>query len=155
MKHALLVALALMTGTASAADSIVGRWKLTDYTMKWMDTGEVTHPRGQDALGYLEYSPNGHMSVIITSNKLPRAAGKTYTDAEAAFIFNNSTAFAGTYKVQGNKYVAHADVSTVPDLLGVDLGRTFEINGDKLTITTNQTSISTSDGRPASITSIW
>jgi hypothetical protein len=137
MKYVLL-ALALMTGSASAADTLVGRWKLTDYTMKWADTGEVTHPRGQNALGYLEYSPGGRMSVIISSADLKA------TDA-----------FAGTYKVQGNKYVAHVEISTAPDLVGKDVGRTFEIRGDRLTVTTDVSQTSITNQRPGSVTSTW
>ncbi len=52
MKYVLL-ALAFMTGSANAADSIVGTWKVTSFTAQWLDTNEVTQPQGENPLGYL------------------------------------------------------------------------------------------------------
>src|SRR6266446_9923500 len=85
------LALPLMTGTASAADveasKLVGTWKVTSFTVQWLDTNEVNQPQGEHPLGFIQYSPGGHMVVVVHNDHLPRAAGPVYTDAERANIY--------------------------------------------------------------------
>ena len=45
-------------------------------------------------------------------------------------------AYAGTYRVQGNEINIHVDISSEQALTGTDPPRFFELDGDRLTITT-------------------
>jgi hypothetical protein len=43
-------------------DPLVGTWRLVSFEMRDED-GRVTHPLGGDAVGFITYTPDGHMAV--------------------------------------------------------------------------------------------
>jgi len=48
-----------------AGDALVGAWRLVSWENQ-ADDGQVTHPMGTDALGYLLYTADGRFSVTIS-----------------------------------------------------------------------------------------
>jgi hypothetical protein len=74
-----------MTGSANAADSIVGTWRLMEISVKWLDTNEIMHQHGYNPLGYGVFTPGGHLATVMTESGIAHAAGNQgYTDAERA-----------------------------------------------------------------------
>lgn len=129
-----------MDQPARSADSpppVVGTWQLTSYSQEFLDTKEVTRPYGERPTGYIQYSPGGHIVVCLTSDDLPRPAAAAYTDAERAAIHKNILgAYAGTYRVEGNKVTHHVLTSWRPEWIGGDQTQFFQIDGKTLTIKT-------------------
>ena len=124
---------------ARSADSppVVGTWQLTGYSQEFLDTKEVTRPYGDRPTGYIQYSPGGHMVVCLTSGDVPRPAVAAYTDAERAAVHKNiAGAYAGTYRVEGNKVIHHILTAWQPEWIGGDQTRYFQTDGKTLTITT-------------------
>ena len=124
---------------AMGADStaIVGTWRITSFSVLTLETNEVAHPNGENALGFIQYSPGGHMLVFVSSRNQKKPAGAAYTDTERADAHKSVfAAYAGRYTVEGNKVVHHVIGSWRPDWVGTDLVRFFEINGNKLSIKT-------------------
>src|SRR5262249_1216854 len=41
--------------------TVVGTWRVTSFSLLTLDTNEVSRPFGDNPIGYLQYSPGGHM----------------------------------------------------------------------------------------------
>ncbi len=137
----LAAAIALWTASwpAQGADNapVVGTWQIKSFSIVTLDTNETSRPFGDDLVGYIQYSPGGHMLVFLAKAKIKSPAGPAYTDAERTEIHRNMFgAYAGTYRVEGNKVIHQVVASWRPDWIGTDQIRYFEIDGKKLTIKT-------------------
>jgi hypothetical protein len=125
-----LVALALlvwsglwMTGAAQAQQSPVGVWKLLSYTTQDPETGEVFHPFGKAAAGYIFYTAGGRMSAVLQAEGRRRFSAGNRINApadERAEAFSTSTALSGTYTFEGERVIHHVEVATNPDWVGGD-----------------------------------
>jgi hypothetical protein len=102
-----------------------------------LDTNEALRPFGEHPIGYLQYSPGGHMVVFLQTGTPKRAAGTAYTDAGGVDIYKGIIgAYAGTYSVEGNKVIHHIVASWFPEWDGGDQTRYAAIEGNRLTIKT-------------------
>ena len=115
--------------------SLVGTWRVASFSMMALDTNEVSRPMGENPIGYLQYSPGGHMVVFLSAGEIPKAS-PPYTDPDRAAIHSKTAAYAGTYNVNGNKVTHHVVAAWLPDWVGEDQIRFVELSGDKLTIKT-------------------
>jgi hypothetical protein len=124
---------------AEAADpiSLVGTWRVTSYSTVTVDTKEVSHPFGDKPIGYIQYSPGGHVVVFLERGDPEEPDKLPYSDAERVKFFNYLFgAYAGTYTVEANKITHHVIAAWRPDWVNHDQIRYAEIDGNKLTITT-------------------
>jgi hypothetical protein len=133
----LVLAISSTNVLAQQKSSVVGTWQLTSFSVLYLDTNEVLRPFGEHPIGYLQYSPGGHMLVFQSTGTPKRAAGTAYTDAERVDAYNGIiAAYAGTYSVEGNKVTHHIVASWFPEWIGGDQIRYAEIEGNRLTIKT-------------------
>jgi hypothetical protein len=137
------IAISTVNWSAKSADNpspLIGTWRLTSQSMLTSDTNETSRPYGEHPIGYLQYSPGGHMVVFLAAKNIKQPAGSIYSDAERVEIHKAILgAYAGTYRVEGNTVIHHVLASWWPHLIGTDLIRYFELNGNKLTIKTAPT----------------
>jgi hypothetical protein len=132
-----IVALFIDNQAVAQTAGITGTWQVTSVSILWLDTNEATHPYGEHPIGYVQYSPGGHMVVFLSVGDLKPAAGATYTDAERINLYNGIfAAYAGTYRVDGNKLTHHVTASWLPEWIGTDQTRYVEVEGNKLVIKT-------------------
>jgi hypothetical protein len=135
-----LAAMLMGTGSANTADNsspLVGTWRVTTVANVALDNSETTYPFGDQLAGYIQYSPGGHVVVFLSIGNPKGPASVTYTDAERAEIHKGIFgAYAGTYRVEGNKVTHHVVASWRPDWIGGDQIRYFELNENKLSIKT-------------------
>jgi hypothetical protein len=133
--------------TSTPAAGLIGTWEVTVCEVKFTDTGEVAYPYGKNPKGYLQYAPSGHMVVFQTSGERVVPAGAIVSDEERIrmhkAIFGG---YAATYRIEGNK-VIHSVVAAWNDWSGTEQIRYFELSGERLVITTEET-MSLSSGRP-------
>jgi hypothetical protein len=126
---------------ASQADqsNLTGTWKFVSYLRAEPDTGKDTDIMGENPKGYLIYTREGRMMVIVVadSRKPPKA------DEDRIALHKHMVAYSGRYTVNGGQVVHHVDVSWNPAWMGTDLVRFFKREGDKLTITTAPTKYGT------------
>jgi Lipocalin-like domain len=137
---------------AQPPGSVVGTWRLVSFDREVLETKAVSHAFGGHAVGLLTYTSDGRMMAIIVDSMRKPPARPTPTDAEALGLYRSMLAYAGSYKVQGNKIINHVEISWNPTLTGTDQKRLFKLEGDRLTLTTpplvsaflkNQTTVST------------
>ena len=125
------------TGVESADNSPVGTWRVTSFSNLTLETNEVARPFGENPIGYIQYSPGGHMIVFLSVGNPKKPARFPYTDEERAEIHKGIFgAYAGRYTVDGNKLTHHIEASWRPDWIGENQIRYIEIVGNKLTIKT-------------------
>jgi len=129
-----------MTNAGSNANdadqsSLVGTWKFISYLRSEPETGKNTNIMGEAPKGYLIYTREGRMMVIVVAdnNKAPEA------DEDRITLHKHMVAYSGRYTVTGGQVVHHVDVAWNPAWMGTDLVRSFKREGDRLTITTAPT----------------
>ena len=119
---------------------LVGTWQLTSYSQQFLDTKETIKPFGEHPTGYMQYSVGGHFVIFMVSGDVPKPAAAVYTDAERAEIHRSMVGgYAGSYKTDGDKLVFHVLTAWRPEWNGTDQLRTFELNGNTLTLHTAPT----------------
>ncbi len=143
----LALAISAPDALAQQKSPLVGTWHVTSAQLLMSDTKEVLLPYGERPIGYLQYSPGGHMVTFLSTGTPKRPAG-AYTDADRADIFEGIlAAYAATYRVEGNKVIHHVVASWYPERIGRDQIRFFEVDGNRLTIKTEPTRALNWDGR--------
>jgi len=126
----------LQTRAADISKSLVGTWRITSYERLTLETNEVSRPFGENPIGYIQYSPGGHMVVFLSAREMPKVS-PPFSDADQAAIYGKIFgAYAGTYSVDGNKVTHHIAAAYRPDWVGGDQIRFVELSGDNLTIKT-------------------
>ena len=97
--------------TAVSADALIGTWRLKSFVREITGTGERYDSLGAHPHGYLNYSRDGHMSVITVAAERIKPREAVASDSERAQLYNSMVAYAGTYTVEGNKVVHHVDIA--------------------------------------------
>ena len=126
----------------------VGTWHLFDGAWYWENkvTGEKGYPMGEDAIGTIMYSGDGHMCVVLTvgnkhATKLTPHAPvfASGTDAEAAARLREIVTYYGPWDIDETaQTVTHRVISTShPPMLLKDQTRFFRFSDDgtQLTLT--------------------
>ena len=115
---------------------LLGTWKLQSLVYEVIATGVRSMPFGEHPSGYLSYSINGRMYVILVMDDRPKPLDLVPTDEEKLKLQGSMLAYAGTYTVDGEKVVNHVDISWNESWTGTDQVRFYKVDGDTLTITT-------------------
>ena len=126
----LIIALLLLVGNA-AAQGLVGTYKLISFTSKFED-GTSYEFLGALPVGYTVITPKVFTSILVSADRKP---GNT-ADAKLA-LFNSIIAYSGPYTIEGSKLITHVEVSWNQAWTGTKQGRTWSIDGDKLTLITD------------------
>jgi hypothetical protein len=118
------------------ASSIVGVWKLTGFERREIGTDKTVRPFGDHPAGYRIHTRGGHAFYMFFGTDRKAPAGSV-TDADRIDLFKTMTAAGGSYKVDGDKVVFLADVSSAQSMNGGSLTYRFSIAGRTLTMTTD------------------
>lgn len=109
---------------------IEGTWKLKSFQIE-KSNGEIEFPFGEDAIGYIHYTPTGHFSVQYMPNKLNE---EPCNEPEATFM---PVSYFGTFEYNREKdYVVHrVEGSFFPNSdEGLDKIRHARMRGKGLTL---------------------
>ena len=157
MKTAILGSVLLLSipfAALAAESDLYGTWKLVSLSRKVIDTGGTEYPRGKAPNGYVSFGRDGRLVGFIVSEKRPKpeSAAKV-TDQQRIELFNTMNAYAGTYKLEGNKltYFFDATHNEIPARAAV---RQIKIEGRRITMV-NEPGPATSDGKMVVTTTVW
>jgi Lipocalin-like domain len=120
----------------AAQKKVLGTWRLVSWENK-DEEGKVTYPYGKDALGYLIYSPDGHMCATLSKNKRPNFPGGDIlggTLQEQAEAVKTYIAYCGKYEVKPDRVVHLPDVSLFPNYIGTRQERFYKFENGKLVL---------------------
>ena len=107
---------------------ILGIWRLVSFEMEYQATGQREKTRGNNPTGYLIFTPEGRMMVVLTNEE--RKAPKT--DQDRADLFNAMVAYTGMYRIEGDKWITKVDVHMNPAMVGTEQPRFFRVDGDRI-----------------------
>lgn len=113
-----------------SAKDLIGGWKLEGWSLVYEDGRAPEYPLGRDAIGYILYTPDGHVSATLS-----RAGRKMFNSgdgAEKAQAYDDCFAYAGRYEVKGGAVFHSIEVSTNAALIGVTSTRTIDLRDDRL-----------------------
>ncbi len=120
------------------SNPLIGTWRLVSWENRDAD-GQISHPLGEDAVGYIMYSPDGYMSVaIMRPDRTKFAAGDLLSgsEAEKAHAAGTYVSYCGRYEFRGETVVHQVELSLFPNWVGVAQERLVELKGDRLTLST-------------------
>lgn len=99
--------------------SIVGTWRLLEFTNLDSATYIWIYPFGKNPKGYFTYTESGVVSINISNNeplKISEEEGKKYSVNLYDFITTNSFGYFGTYTLEPDKgmVIHHVRGGTIP-----------------------------------------
>jgi Lipocalin-like domain len=115
---------------------LIGTWKQLSGTMVEEGGSEQKSNLSAEPNGYVNFSADGRLILLSTDSARKAPAGQVPTPAEAEALYRSMIAYAGTYEVEGNKVTYDLDVTWNQSWTGTKQVRFWEVNGDRLTVTT-------------------
>jgi len=140
----------------SIQQAILGTWKLVSYVREELPSGAKSDVMGAHPSGYINYGPDGRMIVIIVGTDRKKPAGTVATPDEAEALIRSMLAYAGTYTInsQARTVTHHIDISWDQSRTGTDHVRSYKLEGNHLTLTT-EPSTDPATGRRTVRTLLW
>ena len=139
---------------APGDNPFLGTWKLRSDIQEDVETGKKSYPLGTSPTGYLNYSPEGRMIVLLVGDNRKTPDGPVLTDSERIALFKSVVAYAGIYTIDGNQVTHHVDASSDQWRTGTKQIRFFTLDGKLLTLTTAPMP-NRWDGRMSVHTLVW
>ena len=125
---------ARQTSSSSVVSTLVGTWTLTtlEQSVTGGPAGRVNNPRG-----LLVFDAAGHAFEFVTSLATQRTAGGQVPLADAQAVFAGYEGFWGQYRVDAAQKTItyHAESGVSPQILGKEFSRSFELDDNRLTVT--------------------
>jgi hypothetical protein len=121
--------------TSAQPTEIVGTWKFSSYVRTDPDTGTNVSVFGEHPRGWLIYTAEGRMMVIV----VPENRKPLEKDEDRIEHHKQMVAYTGRYTIAGDKVIHHVDAAWNEAWIGTDLVRSYKIVGDRLIITTAPT----------------
>lgn len=122
-------------------EEIIGAWRLCEYSLEDKSNfGKRFYPLGEDATGFLMYTPDGYVSAhLMASGRPSYASGRLHTGSteEMAQAAKGYMAYAGKFEIDPHSGVLihHLEVSMNPTWLGQAQERIATISENRLIIT--------------------
>ena len=116
---------------------LIGAWRLVTYEAHAGD--EVSYPLGEDASGYIMYTPDGYMSVLIMAADRANFASDDIlggTDEEKLAAAGTFISYCGEYEFLGDRVVHKIETAFYPNRVGTEQVRYVRLEGDEIVLTT-------------------
>ena len=135
---------------------ILGTWKLVSYVREEAPSGTKSDVMGAHPSGYINYGRDQRMMVIIVGSDRKKPAGAVATPDEAEALIKSMIAYAGAYTIdsEAKTVTHHIDVSWDQSRTGTDHVRSYKLEGNRLTLTT-EPSTDPATGKKTVRTLIW
>lgn len=136
-------------------DKLVGMWKLVSASSTTSKGERSETPYGSNPAGFLSYTGDGRVTALISygGRKPLSVCGSTpATLEEQAEAFKTFFAYAGRYKLNGDKVTHHIEISSIQNYVDRDLVRTIKFQGDQIILVTPPTSV---NGQIQTVELIW
>jgi Lipocalin-like domain len=133
---AFLLIAVIASARAQVNEQLLGTWRLVSFTARVAETGEIVDTFGKAPYGYLNYSPDGRMLVLMVREDRPKVGDLAQmTDAERLTLFKSMVAYGGTFELDGDRIIHYVDISWNENWTGTTQVRRFRIEGTRLILT--------------------
>lgn len=112
--------------------SIQGAWKLVSYEVEVQANGEIMLPMGKNPTGYVIFSPESRVWFVLTGEGRKPAKSAE----EKVVLLDSLIAYAGKYRLEGDKWVTSVEVAWNPAWVGTEQSRSYKVEGDRLQVLT-------------------
>ncbi|WCM21834.1 lipocalin-like domain-containing protein [Paraburkholderia bryophila] len=109
-----------------------GNWRLVSFETERQDSKERTQPWGADPNGYLMFSPDGRMMVLVTAQT--REPG--HTDEKVMALFRTVMAYTGRYRIEADRFIVKVDSCWNEAWNGTEQERHYKLDADTLEVST-------------------
>ena len=144
----LFLGLIFSTQPCHAADpkALIGVWQLISYQTEFQDGSPKRAMFGEHPTGYIIFTREGRLMTVIEAEgrKTPS------TDSDRATLLNSLVAYSGKYRIEGDQWIASIDTAWNPAWDGTDQVRSFQIVGNRLTVTSTWQAAVNFPGSPPS-----
>jgi hypothetical protein len=113
--------------------ALFGSWRLVSWKRELVATGEQQDALGPNPSGYITYSENGRVTVLIVAADRPMPSGPP-SDQDKLGLFNSMFAYSGTYTADHEKLVHRIDMSWNEAWSGTEQVRFYTLAGGLLTL---------------------
>lgn len=117
-------------------NTLVGTWRLIEYTDYDTVTHKWIHPYGEHPKGYFTYTNSGIVNLNGSAEKpLAISVDSMYTKPiSLGAVLDNAFGYFGTYTIDSIHSIVthHVKGGSVIDYIGTDQHRQFILNGDTL-----------------------
>jgi hypothetical protein len=121
-------------------EQLVGTWSLQLWERQRAD-GAIDYPVGRDATGYLTYTSDGYVFVMVMRPGRPHFTTDSLvggTDEERARAASTFWSYCGRYAAGDGRVIHYVELSSFPNWSGTVQQRAFNVCGDVLTLTVSQ-----------------
>jgi len=119
-------------------ERLIGTWALERWATSYED-GRVIYPMGEDATGFLLYTPDGHMAALLSRGNRPAfVTGEQLTAAveEKLHGWDSYFSYSGTFLVEGERVIHRVLTCQYPNWVGQVQERMLRFEGDRLHLLT-------------------
>ena len=138
----------------SADNPLVGTWKMTSWTRELTATGEKSDAFGPNPFGWISYSPNGRMMVLVVKSGRKAPAEIVPTDQERIALYGSMLAYSGAYTADREKVVHQIDASWNQAWTGTGQTQFYKVEGKTLTLR-GAPAKDAIDGKESVYTVVW
>jgi hypothetical protein len=104
--------------------ALVGTWQIESFELEDPGTGLRTAVFGERPTGYLVLTPQGRLISVVTTDE-------AHSVPDRPFL-----AYAGRYRIEGDRFVTEVDIAWDRSWVGTEQVRRFQVDGDRLRIET-------------------
>jgi hypothetical protein len=133
-------------------DKLVGTWKLVSASSTTLTGERSESPYGAQPAGFLTYTGDGRVSALISYDGRKSLSFGGGSPEEQAEAFKTFLAYAGTYRLDGDKVTHHVEVSSIQNYVDKDLVRSVKFKDDLIILLTPATRM---NGKMQTIELVW
>jgi hypothetical protein len=116
-----------------AASRLHGTWKMVSWQTEDLASGHTSDALGPDPEGYITYTPDGRVMVLVLKAERKRPTALVPSNEEKIALYDSMFAYAGTFTADAEKVVHHIDMSWNEAWTGTAQIRFHKIERDQLT----------------------
>ena len=125
-----LILMIVIVSPSLGQQSLVGTYKLVSFTVD-VDDQPPRETMGKSPRGYLVLTPTRWIHVITAEN---RKFGTSVEEKSA--LWESLSTYTGLYRLDGSKIIVSVDASWNESWNGTQVTRSWQLDGNRLSITT-------------------
>ena len=136
-------------------ERLVGTWKLVSASSATTSGENNEPPYGINPVGFLTYSEDGRVTALISyGGRKPLSIGAKTTVLlkEQAEAFKTFLAYAGRYRLSGDKVIHSIEISSIQNYVNKELVRSVKFQGDRIVLITPPTMV---NGKIQTMELVW
>ena len=136
-------------------DKLLGTWKLVSAMSTDASGAQLDPPYGSNPAGFLTYSEDGRVTALISyTGRKPLSVGAKGAALleEQAEAFNTFLAYAGRYRLNGDKVIHSIEISSIQNYVNKELVRSVKFQGNRIVLLTPPTMV---NGKIQTIELVW